>query len=129
MTGEVALDSNTAIRFLNGDSAIVAKIATLPSVALPLAIVGELLFGAENSARPLENLTHYLQFIDTCLLVPMGQETATTYAKVRRALKLKGRPIPENDVWIAAQCIEQNWTLITNDHHFNFVEGLAVEKW
>jgi tRNA(fMet)-specific endonuclease VapC len=129
MSGEMALDSNTAIRFLNGDSAIVAKVTTLPSVALPLAVVGELLFGAENSARPLENLTRYLQFIDACTLVPMGREPAAAYAKVRRSLKLKGRPIPENDVWIAAQCLEHGWTLNTGDQHFTYVDGLVVEQW
>jgi tRNA(fMet)-specific endonuclease VapC len=129
MSGEIAFDTTTAIRFLNGDAAIVAKITIPPSVVLPLAVVGELLFGAENSARPLENLAHYLNFIKVCTSIPMGQETATTYAKVRHALKVKGRPIPENDIWIAAQCLEQGWTLITDDHHFTYVDGLVVEKW
>jgi len=53
MPGETALDSTMAIRYLNGDPTVVAKVTALPPVVLPLIVVGELLFGAENSARPL----------------------------------------------------------------------------
>jgi len=127
--GETALDSTTAIRYLNGDSAVVVRVTTLPTVVLPLIVVGELLFGAEHSARPLENLPRYLQFIDACTVVPMGRETATFYSRTRCALRRKGRPIPENDVWIAAQCLEHGWTLATDDEHFTYVDGLAIEQW
>lgn len=129
MPGKTALDSTTAIRHLNGDSAVVAKVTALPTIVLPLIVVGELLFGAENSSRPLENLARYLQFIDTCTVVPMGRETAMSYSRTRCALKRKGRPIPENDIWIAAQCLEHGWTLATDDEHFTYVDGLAVEQW
>jgi len=94
MPGEIALDSTTAIRYLNGDSVVVAKATALPTVVLPLIVVGELLFGAENSTRPLENLIHYLEFIDACIVVPMGRESAVSYSRTRRTLKYKGRPIP-----------------------------------
>ena len=74
MPGDIALDSTMAIRYLNGDPAVVAKIAVLPRVVLPLAVVGELLFGAENSARPLENLCRYFRFIDVCTAMPMRRD-------------------------------------------------------
>src|SRR5262245_18587238 len=115
MAGEVALDSTVAIRFLNGDAVIVTKVLSQPMIILPSPIVGELLFGAENSARPIENLSRYLQFIQGCRIVPMGQATAAYYSRTRHALKLKGRPIPENDIWIAAQCLEHDWILATHD--------------
>ena len=129
MPGETALDSTMAIRHLNGDSAVVTKVTALPTVVLPLVVVGELLFGAENSARPLENLPRYLEFMDACTVVPMGRETAGSYSRTRCALKRKGRPIPDNDIWIAAQCVEHGWTLATDDKHFAYVDGLAVEQW
>jgi len=118
MSGEVALDTSIAVRFLNADSAIVEKVAALPAIVLPIPVVGELLFGAENSARSVQNLPRYLQFIEMCVVVPMGKETARFYSQTRLSLKRKGRPIPENDVWIAAQCLEHQWTLLTNDQHF-----------
>ncbi len=106
MSGEIALDTSAAIRFLNGDTTITERVLVLPEMVLPMIVVGELPFGAENSTRPLQNLPRYLEFISVCEVVPLGRATATIYARTRLALKRKGRPIPMNDVWIAAQCIE-----------------------
>ncbi|PSB18053.1 VapC toxin family PIN domain ribonuclease [filamentous cyanobacterium CCP1] len=119
MSGEVALDTSAAVRFLNGDTTITEKVLTLPEITLPMIVVGELLFGAENSARPLQNLPRYLEFISTCVAVPLGRETAAIYAQTRLALKRKGRPIPMNDVWISAQCLEHGWGLVTDDTDFD----------
>jgi len=127
--GEIALDSTTAIRYLNGDQIVVEKALALPTVVLPLVVVGELLFGAENSLRPLENHIRYLQFIDVCTVIPMGRQTAVFYTQTRSILKRKGRPIPDNDIWIAAQCLEHNWGIVTDDQHFVYVDGLIVERW
>jgi len=129
MSGEIALDTSVAVRFLNGDIAIAQKVLALPEIVLPLVVAGELLFGAENSARSLQNLPRYLEFIQTCAVIPLGRKTASIYAKTRLALKRKGRPIPMNDVWIAAQCLEQNWALVTDDTDFDYVDGLLIEHW
>lgn len=129
MSGEIALDTSTAIRFLNGDSRVVSKVLALPIVILPTVVVGELQFGAANSSRPIQNLARYLEFIATCQIVPLGKETAAVYAQTRLNLKRKGRPIPMNDVWIAAQCLEHRWVLVTDDTDFNFVDELVLEHW
>jgi tRNA(fMet)-specific endonuclease VapC len=129
MIGEIALDTSVAVRFLNGDIAVTERVLAIPEVVLPMVVVGELLFGAENSTRPLQNLPRYLEFISACVVLPIGKETATTYARTRLALKRKGRPIPMNDVWIAAQCLEQGWVLVTDDADFDYVDGLMLEHW
>ena len=129
MLGNTAMDSTMAIRYLNNDTNVVQKVLGMATIVLPLVVVGELLFGAENSARPLENLSRYLQFIDACVVVPMGKQTAEFYSRARYGLKQKGRPIPDNDIWIAAQCLENKWKLATDDEHFAYVDGLVVEKW
>ena len=129
MSGEIALDTSAAIRFLNGDTTITERVLVLPEIVLPMIVVGELLFGAENSTRPLQNLPCYLEFISVCEVVPLGRATATIYARTRLALKRKGRPIPMNDVWIAAQCIEHGWVLVTNDTDFDYVDKLMLAHW
>ena len=129
MSGEIALDTSTAIRFLNGDRVVVDRVLAVPTVILPTVVVGELLFGASNSSRPVQNLARYLEFIALCQVTTMGRETAALYAQTRLALKQKGRPIPMNDVWIAAQCLEQGWTLVTDDSDFKAVEGLKIDRW
>lgn len=129
MIGEITLDTSVAIRFLNGDTVITERVLALPEIVLPVVVVGELLFGAENSTRPLQNLPRYLEFVSACVVMPLGRETATTYAQTRLALKHKGRPIPMNDVWIAAQCLEHAWVLVTDDTDFDYVDGLMLEHW
>lgn len=129
MSGEIALDTSVAIRFLNGDVTVVAAVLKFPQVFLPLVVVGELLFGAENSTKPLQNLARYQEFIITCLVLPLGPQTATIYAQTRRILKGKGRPIPMNDIWIAAQCLEHGWVLVSDDKDFDYVDGLMLERW
>ncbi len=129
MSGEMALDTSAAIRFLNGDATITKRVLALPEVILPTIVVGELLFGAENSTRPLQNLPRHLEFISVCRVVSLGRETATMYAQTRLALKRKGRPIPMNDVWIATRCLEHGWALVTDDTDFDYVDGLIVEHW
>jgi tRNA(fMet)-specific endonuclease VapC len=126
MSGEVALDTSAAVRFLNGEATVTGRVLALPEAVLPTIVVGELLFGAENSTRPLQNLPRYLDFISTCRAVPLGRETATMYAQTRLALKRKGRPIPMNDVRIAAQRLEHDWVLVTDDTDFDYVDGLKL---
>jgi len=129
MSGEIALDTSVAVRFLNGDTTVTEKVLALPEIFLPTIVVGELLFGAENSTRPLKNLPRYLEFITACIALPVERETAAVYARTRLALKRKGRPIPMNDVWISAQCLEHGWVLVTDNTDFDCVDGLILEHW
>ena len=129
MPGETALDSSMAIRYLNGDPDVVARVTALPIIVLPLTVVSELLFVSENYARPLTNLSRYLQFINACTVVSMGRETARLYSQTRIALKRKGRPIPENDIWIAAIAQQYDLTLVSRDRHFQEIENLKLEIW
>jgi tRNA(fMet)-specific endonuclease VapC len=56
------------------------------------------------------------------------EATATSYAKTRLSLKKKGKPIPENDLWIASICIESNIPLISNDSHFEHIDSLKLKS-
>ena len=126
MNGKVGLDTNIAIAALNGETGIINKLRDATQVCLPLPVVGELLFGALNSRHVKTNLPRIQRLIQESIVLEMGSETALLYAKIRMSLKQKGRPIPENDIWISASCLEHDITLITNDTHFKWVEGLTV---
>ncbi len=127
MNGKVALDTNIAIAALNGETRVINKLQNAAQVFLSVPVVGELLFGALNSRHVETNLPRIQQLIQESITFEMGSETALLYAKTRMSLKQKGRPIPENDIWIAASCLEHDITLITNDTHFKWIEGLTVE--
>ena len=55
--------------------------------------------------------------------------TAWEYARIKIDLRSKGRPIPENDIWIAATARQHGLTLVTRDQHFSAVDGLKCDAW
>ncbi len=129
MSDDIALDTSVAIRYLNGDASIKERIINLPEVFLPLVVVGELLYGALNSSRSSQNYSAFGALIDSCTVQPLTKEDGLVYAQVRLRLKRKGKPIPTNDIWIAAQCMSQNWILVSDDSDFTYIEGLHLEHW
>jgi tRNA(fMet)-specific endonuclease VapC len=129
MSGKISLDTNIVIRLFKNDPVVVQKLASSTSICLAVPVIAELLYGAENSARREENLKNYNKFIDTCDVLHLTRKTAEQYSKIRMKLKRRGNPIPENDLWIAAACIENQMPIITEDEHFDSVEGLIVKKW
>ncbi|MBL7787570.1 MAG: type II toxin-antitoxin system VapC family toxin [Chitinophagales bacterium] len=114
----IALDTNVAIAILNGKRDVFDKITDVSAIYLPITVCGELLFGAKNAAKSRENMPIYQAFIATCLPLNINKVVAEEYANIRHELKIKGRPIPENDIWIAATCIAYNICLYTLDKHF-----------
>ena len=62
-------------------------------------------------------------------MLPCDLGTAAAYGQIKDELRLKGRPIPENDVWIAAVARQHGLILASRDDHFRSVDGLAVEAW
>ncbi len=127
MNGKVALDTNVAIAVLNGEETVVTRLRSHSGLCLPLPVVGELLFGALNSQRAEANLERVNRLLQSSQILNLGSDTASLYARTRLALKQKGRPIPENDVWIAASCLEQQLPLVTTDTHFTWVDGMTVD--
>ncbi len=126
MVNQVALDSNTAIAFLNGDTSVFDFIDSFDLILLPATVCGELLYGANNSGSPDKNLRNYRTFIQNCALITVDLKVAEEYAAVRLALRKLGKPIPENDIWIAATCMARNIPLFTFDKHFQNVPGLDL---
>ena len=56
-------------------------------------------------------------------------ETAKHYGEVKNLLRAKGRPLPENDLWVAAIALQHGLTLVTRDAHFNEIADLTVVAW
>lgn len=126
MKERLVLDTNIAIDLLNGNTLVIQLLEEVSSFFLPVTVCGELLFGAKNSGRPVDNEKLFRQFISACELLPNNLAIAETYAEIRKKLKDKGRPIPENDIWIAANCIAHGIPLASRDKHFKEVEGLEL---
>lgn len=100
-----------------------SRTINLCSVAL-----GEILFGFEKGRYPEENNKRLKAFLGSSntSLVSITARTSEIYAQLISNLQREGKPIPTNDVWIAASAIENNVTLLTRDKHFKNIPQLSV---
>ena len=99
-------------------------------VWLSLVTVAELKSGFAMGSQRVANEERLDQFIHTQgvgVLLP-DFETAQYYADLNKALRRLGKPIPTNDIWIAAQALQHNLTLDTLDQHFQHVPKLKLIK-
>jgi len=128
-TGKYLVDTNIVIGYFNGDEPIVAFLMRAKTVFLSAIVVGELYFGAAKSGRPAANATMLDRFMADRAVLSRDREVGREYGQIKKALRVKGTPLPDNDIWIAASAIHHDLTLATRDRHFQQVEGLATEAW
>lgn len=129
MSGRVLLDTNVVIALFANEAAIQQNLAVAVEVFVPAVVLGELHYGARKSAKAAENEARIAAFAAKSSVLPCDVVTARHYGEVKNGLRVKGQPIPENDVWVAATAIQHGLTLITRDSHFDAVEGLRFERW
>ena len=129
MSGRNLLDTNIVIALFAQDSAVVEHLDEVEEVFIPSIVLGELYFGARKSRRVKENLARINEFAVSNVVLGCDTETARYYGEIKNALREKGRPIPENDVWVAAIALQYDLTLISRDAHFGEIDHLKVESW
>jgi len=117
------------IAYREGIPEVCSLIDNADVIILPVIAVGELLYGALNSAKTKNNEKFVHKFIEYSLVMQIDESVAARYARVRFDLKRQGNPIPENDIWIAASCLVLEVPLLSQDIHFTHVPGLQVISW
>ncbi len=122
----VALDTSVAIDVLAA-KADALLLSSVSAHLLPAPVVGELRYGALNSRKAPENLAKVEALVSRCVVLNVTVATAEVYARLRLDLRQKGRPIPENDLWIAALCVEHHVPLAASDAHFDAIDDL--KRW
>lgn len=127
MTGSsVIADTNIFIEIMQGDEHLAGKLEAIATVYLSPTVFAELLFGAWRSANPQKNLAKILLVTKNTKPVAIDLSTSEAFVKIKLALLAKGKPIPENDIWIAALGIQYGISIFTNDSHFSEVDGLNL---
>ena len=124
----VFLDTNAYTAFKNGDKDTVQVIRYADIVGISVVVLGELLAGFAVGTKERTNRRELDAFLDSprVRIHPVDAETTAHYALIYRQLKRKGRPIPTNDLWIAAGCMQQGFRLLTADKHFSEIDGLLT---
>ena len=123
----ILLDSNAYSELARGHDRIAGLVQSAEEVLLSVVVVGELMFGFRGGSRFERNVAGLRAFLDTpyVTFVPVGLATADRYSRIAASLRAKGRPIPTNDMWIAAHAMETGADLVSDDGHFEHVDGIA----
>ena len=129
MSGRYLLDTNVAIAILKADQAVLDHLAVEDEFLISATVAGELFYGALNSANVDENVRRIQSFLLGAALLSCDETTSRLYGEVKTQLRQKSRPIPDNDIWIAASTLQHSLILVTRDSHFDEVEGLQTVNW
>ena len=123
----ICLDTSAYSHFRRSRPAAVQLISTSEWVGIPAIVLGELNLGFLRGTQQVANnlaLQHFLRN-DRVEVLPLNFEVATSYAEIFSELLQVGKPIPTNDVWIAATCAVFGATLVTYDQHFQHIARIA----
>lgn len=123
------LDTGAVSSLLAGDRNLADILSGEDRHQLPSIVLGEYRYGLRQSRLRvrLEELIDRLE--DQSDVLSVGAATAREYALVRERLRAAGKPIPENDVWIAALALEYGRPVVSRDAHFDRVHGLKRVAW
>lgn len=92
-------------------------------------VIGELFFGAYHSGHVGKNVSQIRDFVARNTILVCGETTGDYYGQIKQQLRAKGRPIPDNDIWIAATAMQHGLSLVTRDRHFREIDGLTLATW
>lgn len=125
---KILLDTNAYTAFKAGDESILDALGKADTVFMSAIVLGELYAGFRGGRKEAENRSELERFLSrpTVRILHVTQETAEIFGTVKLRLKTAGKPIPINDIWIAAQATESGAFLITYDNHFKNVPGLLL---
>lgn len=127
--GKYLLDTNIVIAHFAEDILVQEHLNQAEEIFIPCMVIGELYYGAEKSMKKKQNLKKIDEFSAINIVLGVNTETAKFYAAIKVKLYNKGRPIPENDIWISAIALQYQLTVVSRDEHFKEVDDLKFEVW
>ncbi len=125
----VLLETSAYSALQRGRQPILDVLRRSETVSGSAVVLGELYSGFRAGNRWAENTAQLAQFLSkpSVRVLNVTEETALRYAQVDEYLRKKGRPIPRNDVWIAAVALEHGLQLLTLDVHFREIPLLLTQ--
>lgn len=123
------LDTNALSAAADREPAALELVARAERVAVPVIVLGEYRLGIAQSRHCTSYKNWLREWITAVTVLDIEEETTQHYAAIGLELKKKGRPIPTNDLWIAALCRQHALPILSHDHHFDVVTGIQRLDW
>ncbi len=130
MIQRLALDTN-AYRALDDGNPLVANYTrTAAQIGLSTIVLGELYYGIFAGSKQENNLSNLNNFMEQprVELLHIDAATAKLFGEIATTLRGIGRPIQQDDMWIAALCKQYDFSLATSDQDFDSIIGLEILK-
>ena len=123
------LDTNALSAAADGDPAALEVVASAERLSVPVIVLGEYRFGIAQSRHRTDYENWLREWVAAVTVFDIDEETTHFYAAIGLELKRKGKPIPANDLWIAALCRQHALPLLSRDRHFDLVAGIQRVEW
>ncbi|MGA2021954.1 MAG: type II toxin-antitoxin system VapC family toxin [Candidatus Sulfotelmatobacter sp.] len=123
------LDTNALSAVADSDPAVIAILARADQMAIPVIVLGEYRYGIAQSRHCATYENWLAGLLRDCSVLDINEPTTHLYAEITLDLRHKGKPIPTNDLWIAALCRQHSLPLLSRDRHFDQVTGLKRIGW
>jgi tRNA(fMet)-specific endonuclease VapC len=122
----ILFDTNAYASFKRNEPTIIEIIQQAELICISPIVIGELIAGFEWGSKAKQNKIELQKFLESSRIIvyPITLDTSYFFSHVYCTLKIKGKPIPTNDMWIASQALEHGCVICTFDKHFSFIEGL-----
>lgn len=91
--------------------------------------IAELYYGAYKSQNRAKNIQKLQEFVASNAIIFADIQTSSYYGKISAELRTIGKPIPSNDIWIAALALQYGLVLVTRDQHFHHIDTLQLTRW
>lgn len=124
---KIIIDSNRYTDFCRGLPDVVSVIENAEEIYMPLIVLAEQRAGFAHGQKREKNeriLTKFLNNEGVFTLLA-DEQTTYFYADLFAYLRKKGKPIPTNDLWIAALAVQHQLTLFDRDSDFDNLPQLA----
>ena len=123
------LDTSAYTLLSYGNSEALRQVQSSEQILLPAIVLGELFAGFAYGSRTEENRRVLNEFRreNRVIITTLSANTAEQYAQIYAHLRRMCRPIPTNDMWIAASALEHGARLLTGDGHFAHIPLLLIE--
>jgi tRNA(fMet)-specific endonuclease VapC len=124
----ILLDTNAYAAWKRGDKATAEIVRRAERILFSAVVAGELHFGFRRGSRTRRNLAELAELLASpfTTFLDVTETTADRFGRIAQGLREKGRPIPTNDIWIAAHALESGADLVSFDRHFEAVDGLVL---
>jgi len=123
------VDTNALSAAADDDPAVVSILARADQMTIPVIVLGEYRYGIAQSRNRDRYESWLAGLLQDCFVLDINEPTTHHYAEITLELKRRGKPIPTNDLWIAALCRQHGLPLLSRDLHFDSVAGIKRFQW